>query len=1294
MVNAADAFTHSQRIVPLSNDSHLDGIDLVALQVQSAMAGQYTIYYAVNLVNGADGADGDSALVGTRTIEVRPRPTAITGTATLSEPESQETLLLALMGTDHLSASVTEYTLISAARGDARALPSTVSLAPGLGVRSALTMQPSVTVPAGYNHSIVVGFRVHDGTLESAPAVYTLNFTPLNNAPQAPAQSLATNEDVALSVALSATDLDLDPVLNQNAAAESLTYRLDQLPRNGRLLNGAVELTSGAVITPMLRYEPAADFNGSDSFAWSVEDAAGERTSSMVSLAVNAVDDPPVVVLATGTVRQGANAVSLALAAMDVDGPYVMGALVFAYQIVSLPRCGALSAPAAGDMNPADDAALSIGSVVTGGTLRFHYGGGPVALADRCNDLNDVTFTYQALHQSESPSACTATPPSSRCSSLAVATVEVTQNNPPAVVDSAVTVAENGVALFEIGGTDGESMPATLMLFPPTLVASTGTVTLLAATPPDPMAPASVGDPFVRLLRYAPPLDFNGAASLRYQVRDPDGALSAFATLSITVTPVNSTPLVTPLVDSRTDEDTSVDVMLVAVDPDAVPALNTHAMAAAMQSVQLRFAIATLPITGTLFWLLADNNLAMVVRDELNPVGTQTLRYVPAGDDSGAYSMQWRARDTLDARSPLVVQNFEVSPVNDAPAAADVTLDVDEDAVLPLSFLDGSHQPQLRLLVSDVEGSRVFRLRFAAALPAQAAYGSIVDAVDASGNRIGLVDGNGNVANAQNYRPPPDFHGELLLDYSVQESSAPQPESSSARLTMRVAPINDTPTVTGNDLTINTQESFAEVLGPNVFNAEDVDGDTLTYTITQWPASTATLTKGGSVALRVGDQFTQQDVDDGEISVLVPQPFDARLNLSLNLTDGALQRPIAVRRRLAFVAENLPPELLVPDVATDGGTMRFSVLEGGTLTFLQPGNLNNPPPGALRVYDQGVVTFTMLTNADAVAGHLYLSSRVGGSCSGAAARIASGDTFTQAEVARGCVFYRHSGAESGDTALTLSVTDMFAAASLTPLTIAPNIVAVNDPPVRVTNAGIVLASGAEQRITRSALAYRDDDDPATALVYIVGAAPAEGDLLLGSATTPLASSGRFTQQDLDDGQLRYRHRDSLVERDRFTYSLCDSGGNLAANQDRAAGRLCDAGALEITITPVNRVPVANDDFADASEYQPDGTEIVVPVLANDSDADNSPSPLRIVALSGAAPGARASTVAQVVDGVMQDVVRYTPPRPAPAQDHLSYTVSDGAASASASLIISIAPATDSDGDGLADIWETRLRDQP
>lgn len=184
----------------------------------------------------------------------------------------------------------------------------------------------------------------------------------------------------------------------------------------------------------------------------------------------------------------------------------------------------------------------------------------------------------------------------------------------------------------------------------------------------------------------------------------------------------------------------------------------------------------------------------------------------------------------------------------------------------------------------------------------------------------------------------------------------------------------------------------------------------------------------------------------------------------------------------------------------------------------------------------------------------------------------------------------------------------------------------NTPPIPADHT-VVTAEDTPVSIT---LSGRDPDgDPIT---FALTRGPAHG-TLTGSVPT-----------------LRYTPDRDFSGADAFTVTATDGRGGTAT------------ATVRITVTPVNDVPVAYDDHADAGA----GQTVGVPVLANDTDADGDQ--LAITSVTDPAHG-----VTTVDAG---NAIGYTPDAGFSGTDSFDYTVSDGHGGfATATVTIAVAEAT-------------------
>ena len=100
-----------------------------------------------------------------------------------------------------------------------------------------------------------------------------------NTPPVANDASVSTNEDTTVTITLSGTDADGDP----------LTFSIVSGPSNGTL--GAIIQVTPTSAT--VDYTPNANYNGGDSFVYQANDGNGGTDNATVTITVVAVNDPP-----------------------------------------------------------------------------------------------------------------------------------------------------------------------------------------------------------------------------------------------------------------------------------------------------------------------------------------------------------------------------------------------------------------------------------------------------------------------------------------------------------------------------------------------------------------------------------------------------------------------------------------------------------------------------------------------------------------------------------------------------------------------------------------------------------------------------------------------------------------------------------------------------------------------------------------------------------------------------------------------------------------------------------------
>ncbi|GAH07743.1 unnamed protein product, partial [marine sediment metagenome] len=158
----------------------------------------------------------------------------------------------------------------------------------------------------------------YDGEADSAASLhvdYTLVVP--NDPPVSNDQGVTTDEDAAVNITLTGSDPDNDP----------LTFSVSGGPGNGTLNGSAPDLT----------YTPFGNFNGVDSFSFTVNDGTVDSPEATVSITVDPVNDQP---SAEGQFvdTNEDTAVAITLAGSDVDAGDALS-----FVVASGPSNGSLS---------------------------------------------------------------------------------------------------------------------------------------------------------------------------------------------------------------------------------------------------------------------------------------------------------------------------------------------------------------------------------------------------------------------------------------------------------------------------------------------------------------------------------------------------------------------------------------------------------------------------------------------------------------------------------------------------------------------------------------------------------------------------------------------------------------------------------------------------------------------------------------------------------------------------------------------------------------------------------------
>jgi Bacterial Ig domain len=313
---------------------------------------------------------------------------------------------------------------------------------------------------------------------------------------------------------------------------------------------------------------------------------------------------------------------------------------------------------------------------------------------------------------------------------------------------------------------------------------------------------------------YVPDPDFHGKDAFMYRASDGTSG-SAPAAVNITVQPVNDDPVAADD-GAATPEDTPTTIEVLANDED----VDGNSLESNNSTVENGADNASLIL-----------NSVSGARGSVSVGDGGRLTYTPDPNFTGSDSFRYRVGDG-DGGSDMGSVLVRVNPVNDPPAATDVSIGGNEDVAV-------DWVPS----VSDVEGDTL-----TCSIAAPAAHGTADVGPDCSGG---------------SYTPHPDFTGTDSFTYTVSDGTA---SSVPATVTIVVQPVNDAP-VAADDAA--TTEQGAPITIQVLANDADLDGDPLTV-----------------AALNPGANGTVSNDSQG-IVIFIPDPgFSGEGSFTYTVSDG------------------------------------------------------------------------------------------------------------------------------------------------------------------------------------------------------------------------------------------------------------------------------------------------------------------------------------------------------------------------------------------------------------------------
>ena len=1097
------------------------------------------------------------------------------------------------------------------------------------------------TAPDGFGLATVTVVAVDDGGVvnggvdTSDPQTFQITVAPVNDAPVSANDSYQVLEDHTLTI-------DAPGVLLDDTDVDNLATELSAVVDTSTT-HGSLTLNADGSFT----YTPAADYNGSDSFTYHVNDGALDSEVATVTIAVTAVNDAPSFTAGDDVVvAEDAGAQSLDAWATSISaGPADEAAQTVDFEVLAndntalfatqpeIAADGTLSFETAPDAN--GFTTVTVAAVDSGGTDN-----GGVDTSD------EQTFQITVTPVNDAPVA--------------------TDDHATALEDTPLTVDAPGVL-----GNDSDV---------------DNSLGQLSAAVVDEPTNGSVALNPDGSYTYTPAADFNGSDSFTYRVNDAS-LDSNLATVVVDVTAVNDAPSFAAGADQTVLEDTgaqSVPAWASAISPgpadesgqnvDFLVTNDDNALFSAQPAVG---ADGTLTYTAapdaygsaTVTVAAVDDGGTANGGSDTSADQTFTITVTPVNDvpsftagsdqttteDAGAQTVPGWA--TLISSGPAnessQVLTFDVTndanelfasqpavgadgtltyePAPNANGSATVSVTLHDDGGIANGGIDTSPTQTFTIAVTAVNDPPVALSDnyttledHALAVDAPGVLANDSDVDNAPGElSAAVVDEptNGSVALGADgsflYTPDADFNGTDTFTYRTSDGQA---DSDLATVDVVVTPVNDAPSFTGGsdesvleDTGAQTVAGWATDMLTGPANESD---QTATFAVTT--DNPALFSVAPAIAADGTLTYTAAPDANGSATATVTLQDDG------GIVDGGQDTSSAYQFLITVTAVNDIP----------------SFAAGADQTVLE---------------DAGAQTVNGWA-ADVSAGP---SDENAQALSFEVSNDANGLFATQPAIAAdGTLTYEPAPDANGSATVTVTLhddggTDNGGVDTSAAQTFGITVTAVNDAP-SFTDAGDVgTAEDASAQTIPSwatTLSAGPADESAQALSFE-----------LSSDNPSLFSDGPAVAPD---GTLTYTPAANANGSTTVTVTLHDDGGTDNGGVDTSVVH-----QFVVTVDPVNDAPVAVDDSTTTLEDTP--VTVDAPgVLGNDTDIDNSAA--QLTAVLGDAP--QHGSVTLNADGSYT----YTPDADYNGADSFTYQTFDGVdlSAQPATVVISVSPVND------------------
>ena len=773
----------------------------------------------------------------------------------------------------------------------------------------------SYTPHANYHGADQFTYKVSDGVAESNFATVNLTITAVNDAPLANALSATLAEDGSIVLNLMGAVSDAD--------GDALVISAGN-PQSGSLVKN---------VDGSYTYRPAANFNGADSFSYTVSDGQ-LSASNTVRLTITAVNDVAVAVNDTVETLQD-HVVRIDVLGNDSDLDNTTGANAgigragnagLTARVIASPLHGVISVNADGSLNYTPNAGF--------------YG--------------SDSFTYVANDGAAD----------SNIASVAITVIAT--NKPPVAQDDNVTLSEDTPIRIAILANDSDPDGDRLSI-------------LLGSKP----AHGQISLNADNTVTYTPDQDFSGSDSFTYRISD-GVVTSGVTTVRVTIAPVADAPALA-LINSggtsrelfRTSWETAVNqsptftlvhaTQLEGWDLVSDPSRNGNGQhvfeiwssgdkmpdgnggpgvvyaasgngqnwlnlndgnGAGHDTLGIERSVTT--TAGASYTLSFDYAGQVGAGTDLTRIGIYVdgVKLASYANTSPETALNWQALSyqftgTGKAQKIRIVSEPSNTSANGRGAMID---DIALNETVPLN--QGLEDTAIRLssisaALKDVDGSETLTVNIAA-LPLGAVLSDGVKSFTAVAGSTSANVTSWNMSRLT-LTPPPDFNGTLKLSVvaTATETANGNSTSTTAELVVKVVAVNDAPLAGADSATVKSGQTVKVDV---VANDTDVDGDSLSARVVTGPRSGSVVRNAdGSFSYTANSGFTGTDtftykVNDGKL--------DSNL-ATVTITVVANKAPIAVNDKFTTAEDTaLKIDLLANDTDANGDRLTTKLVTG------------------------------------------------------------------------------------------------------------------------------------------------------------------------------------------------------------------------------------------------------------------------------------------------------------------------------------------------------------------------------